>query len=126
MAARDAADQYAAQERKQTGWRESRKMKSIHNSGKSRLAVLLMGLGLLAGCAKEAPKQQGRPAVPVSVATVETRTMPVEVTAIGAVEAFSSVQVKTQVTGQLVGVYFKEGDDVKKGQLLFALDPRQM
>jgi len=40
------------------------------------------------------------------------------------VEAYSTVAVKTQVTGELTGVYFKEGDDVKKGQLLFTLDKR--
>jgi multidrug efflux system membrane fusion protein len=50
--------------------------------------------------------------------------MPVQVHAIGAVEAYSTVAVKTQITGELTGVYFREGQDVKKGDLLFTLDKR--
>jgi multidrug efflux system membrane fusion protein len=63
-------------------------------------------------------------AVPVIAATVEQKTVPLQVKAIGAVEAYSNVSVKTQITGELTGVFFKEGDDVKKGQLLFTLDKR--
>jgi membrane fusion protein, multidrug efflux system len=87
-------------------------------------AIALLLICALAGCAKQEQKPQGRPSVPVSVASAEQRNMPVQVTAIGSVEPFSTVQIKTQVTGQLTGVYFKEGDDVKKGQLLFTLDKR--
>jgi len=57
-------------------------------------------------------------------ATVEQRDVPLQVKAIGAVEAYSNVSVKTQVTGELTGVHFKEGEDVSKGQLLFTLDKR--
>ncbi|HMK22789.1 MAG TPA: efflux RND transporter periplasmic adaptor subunit, partial [Terriglobales bacterium] len=64
------------------------------------------------------------PVVPVLAATVEQRDMPVELHAIGSVEAYSTVSVKTQITGQLTGVYFQEGQDVRKGDLLFTLDKR--
>jgi multidrug efflux system membrane fusion protein len=57
-------------------------------------------------------------------ATVVSRDMPVQVHAIGAVEAYSTVAVKTQITGELTGVYFREGQEVKKGDLLFTLDKR--
>ncbi len=87
------------------------------------IAAFLAGF---VGCSKEQPKPQGRPAVPVSVASVEQRAMPVQLTAIGTVEAYSTVSVKTQVTGLLTGVFFKQGDFVKKGQLLFTLDKRQI
>ena len=50
--------------------------------------------------------------------------MPVELHAIGSVEAYSTVSVKTQVTGELTGVHFQEGRDVRKGDLLFTLDKR--
>jgi multidrug efflux system membrane fusion protein len=90
------------------------------------LFFLLLCLAVMAACSKEQPKPASRPPVPVSVAAVEQKNMPVEVTAIGTVEPFSTVSVKTQVTGQLTGVFFKEGDDVKKGQLLFSLDKRQI
>lgn len=50
--------------------------------------------------------------------------MPVQVQAIGAVEAYSTVAVKTQITGELTGVHFREGQEVKKRDLLFTLDKR--
>jgi len=64
------------------------------------------------------------PPVPVIATLVEQKDVPIQVRAIGAVEAYSTVAVKTQITGELIGVYFKEGDDVKKGQILFTLDKR--
>lgn len=66
------------------------------------------------------------PAVPVTVAVAEQKTVPLNVRAIGAVEPFSTVEVKSQLAGQLVSVHFTEGQDVKKGQLLFTLDRRPL
>jgi membrane fusion protein, multidrug efflux system len=65
-----------------------------------------------------------RPAAPVVVATAAQRDIPVEITAIGNVEAYQTVQVRSMVSGQIEGVHFKEGQDVSKGQLLFTLDKR--
>ena len=50
--------------------------------------------------------------------------MPLQIRAVGNVEAYSTVAVKSQVTGVLTQAHFKEGQDVKKGQLLFTIDPR--
>ena len=88
--------------------------------------LLIVTLAGLAACSKEQAKPQGRPPVPVTVASVETKNVPVQVTAIGTVEPYSTVSVKTQVTGQLTGVFFQQGDYVKKGQLIFSLDKRQI
>ncbi len=63
-------------------------------------------------------------AVPVTVATVIQKAVPVQVRTIGTVEAYSTVSVKAQVTGELTSVHFKEGQDVKKGELLFTIDRR--
>lgn len=63
------------------------------------------------------------PPVPVGVTRVEQRDVPLDVRAIGNVEAFSTVSVKSQVEGQLAEVRFKEGDEVKVGDLLFVIDP---
>jgi membrane fusion protein, multidrug efflux system len=68
----------------------------------------------------------GDQAVPVTVATVVQKQMPIDIRVIGAVEAYSVVSVHAQITGQLTAVNFKEGDDVQKGQLLFALDKRPL
>jgi len=78
-----------------------------------------------AGCGNKDAVQAAKPqqvAAPVRIATVSSRTMPVEIQAIGNVEAISTVSIKAQISGQLVGVHFKEGDFVKKGQLLFSIE----
>jgi multidrug efflux system membrane fusion protein len=55
---------------------------------------------------------------------VTQKTVPVEQNVIGNVEAYSTISVKAQVGGELTNVYFNEGDFVKKGDLLFTIDPR--
>jgi membrane fusion protein, multidrug efflux system len=79
---------------------------------------------LAAGCSNKEAVQAAKPtaAAPVRIATVASRTMPVELQAIGNVEAISTVSIKAQISGQLMRVHFKEGDFVKKGQLLFTID----
>lgn len=77
----------------------------------------------LAACAKKAVPPPPE-AVPVTAARVERRDLPVEVTAIGHVEPYSTVSVKSQVNGTLESVAFREGQDVHKGDLLFRIDPR--
>ncbi len=64
--------------------------------------------------------------VPVLVAVAAQKDVPVEVQVIGNVEAYSTISVKAQVTGQLTNVYFHEGDYVKKDVLLFTIDPRPL
>ena len=85
----------------------------------------LTALGALAsGCTKQQAAPQPRAAIPVVVGTVKIKAMPVEVIAIGHVEPVSTVSIEAQVPGQLLDVHFKEGDFVRKGQLLLTLDPR--
>jgi len=62
--------------------------------------------------------------VPVTTATATLRTVPIQVHAIGNVEALSTVSVKAQVAARIEKAYFTEGQDVKKGDLLFTLDRR--
>jgi len=68
----------------------------------------------------------GDQTVPVTVASVVQKQMPIEIRVIGAVEAYSVVSVHAQITGQLTAVNFKEGEDVQKDQVLFALDKRPL
>jgi multidrug efflux system membrane fusion protein len=86
-------------------------------------AVLLM----LAGCSG-AGKQSAPPAAaaPVTIATVAQRDVPLELHAIGNVQAYATVQIKSQINAILEKANFKEGDEVRKGQLLFVLDARQL
>ena len=64
------------------------------------------------------------PPVPVSVAQAEQRDVPIVVNAVGTIAPYSTVQIKTMVSAEISKALFKEGDFVKKGQLLFQLDPR--
>jgi membrane fusion protein, multidrug efflux system len=64
--------------------------------------------------------------VPVTVAVATQKNVPVEVQVIGNVEAYSTISMKAQVAGQLTEVHFHEGDYVKKGDLLFRIDPRPL
>lgn len=96
----------------------------------SRLpAYGVVGAALIAaGCASSGsqPKAAGRKgleAVPVTVAGVARKDVPLEIQVIGNVEAYSAVSVRSQVTGPLVRVHFREGDSVKKDDLLFTIDP---
>jgi len=90
------------------------------------LAILAAFVGLLAagGCSKEHDPVRAPAAVPVSVATVVQKTVPIQVRAIGNAEAYSTVSIKAQISGELTAVHFREGEDVHKGQLLFTIDPR--
>jgi membrane fusion protein, multidrug efflux system len=69
-------------------------------------------------------RSRGGEAVPVMVANAVQKSVPLQIRAVGNVEAYTTVSVKSQVTGVLTQAHFKEGQDVKKGQLLFTVDPR--
>jgi multidrug efflux system membrane fusion protein len=71
----------------------------------------------------EAGRPAGRPA-PVVVAAVAPRNVPITLGVIGNVQAYSTVSIKSRVDGQLVSAAFQEGQLVKKGDLLFTIDPR--
>jgi len=85
-------------------------------------AVVLAGLALLAACS--GAKKGAMPPVPVTAAEAVKKDVPVVLTAIGTVQAFSSVAIKAMVAGQIMKVHVSEGQDVKKGDLLFTIDPR--
>jgi membrane fusion protein, multidrug efflux system len=103
-----------------------------------RSSVLLVSAALAASCAAAAcsggeavsstpPSGRGggqNPPVPVTATKVEQKSVPFDVQAIGTVIAASTVAVRAQITGELMSVNFKEGDEVKEGQVLFTLDKR--
>lgn len=86
------------------------------------LSAILAG-GLFSGCGgkKTAPP---KPPVPVSVAPALQKDIPLILNAIGNVEPYASIAVKSQVEGELVAIHFQEGQMVKKGQSLFTIDPQ--
>ncbi|TVM00055.1 MAG: efflux RND transporter periplasmic adaptor subunit [Candidatus Brocadia sp. WS118] len=86
----------------------------------------ILGIVILTtSCSPGSKEKQAMPAsVPVTVAIAEQKDIPIQIRTIGNVEAYSTVSVKTRVEGELSRVYFKEGQEVKKGDLLFMIDPR--
>jgi multidrug efflux system membrane fusion protein len=81
----------------------------------------------LCGCKQQAAPSMaaaGPPVVPVSVAKASQEAVPTELRVVGTADAYSMVQVKSQIAGELVKVNFKEGQNVQKGDLLFRIDDR--
>jgi multidrug efflux system membrane fusion protein len=74
--------------------------------------------------AQEKKRARGDAAIPVSIAKVARQTVAVRIQAIGNIEPYSTVALKARVDGQIVEVNFKDGQSVKKGSVLFKIDPR--
>jgi membrane fusion protein, multidrug efflux system len=93
------------------------------------IAVALAAGGLVAyfsadSRAREKTAPKGPGAVPVSVTAAVQQNVPVRLQAIGNVEPYTSVAVKSRVDGQIVEVPFGEGQEIKKGEVLFRIDAR--
>jgi len=90
------------------------------------LICLLLGTAaLFAGCSRGAPVTVGRgDPVPVTVDVVTRKDVPIVISEIGSVEPYSTIAVKAQVGGELLEVRFREGQDVRKSDVLFRIDPR--
>ena len=91
----------------------------------TKLTFILLIVVFLGACSTNSrAKQSVQRVVPVRTGDVVQQNVPVQVRAIGNVEAYSTVSIKAQVGGEVEGVYFQEGQDVKKNDLLFKIDPR--
>jgi multidrug efflux system membrane fusion protein len=94
------------------------------------LAVLLavalgLGMHLLRRGVLPAEASRGQPpAVPVSIATAKRQDVPIFLMGLGTVQATFTVGIHSQVDGKLQDVFFKEGQHVKKGDVLAKIDPR--
>jgi len=88
------------------------------------LVVALAVAALLTACGKTKAGPPVDSAAPVVVAAAMQRDIPVEVKAVGTVEAYSNVQVKSMIAGEITKEGFAEGQDVRRGDLLFVIDPR--
>ena len=106
-------------------WRANKNFRPIRIGLRAASIVLVAAVSIL-GChgGDAGQGMGGRGPVPVLVAKAIQKTVAEQLHAIGRVEAYSTVQVKAQISGQLMQVHFKEGQDVSKGDLLFTIDPR--
>src|SRR5271157_889360 len=96
----------------------------IERPRSSIIFVLLTAVLFISGCRSKdqvqaAGSSGGRPPAPVVVARVEQRDIPVQIKAIGNVEAYQTVQIRSQVNGQIQKIFFKEGEDVREANRCF-------
>jgi multidrug efflux system membrane fusion protein len=100
---------------------------SRHRVGGLRRLPAGTGWGIVAALAALAcgeSRQGGPPAIPVTVAQAEQRSVPFEVTAPGTVEPMRAAAVTAQVSGMVISIRFREGDEVREGEVLAEIDPR--
>jgi len=81
----------------------------------------MAALAGLCSCGKKAPAPP--PPVPVATAPAVTKTMPLAVEAMGSVEAYNSLEIIPRVSGQILKLHFRDGDEVQKDALLVSIDP---
>jgi multidrug efflux system membrane fusion protein len=108
-------------------------MKEIYSmryrpSWSSRFAMILSLVALttifFTGCTNKAQQSFERPPASVSVATAVAQDVPTYLDAIGKTVAREVVSIQSQVSGRIIKIHFTDGADVKKGQMLFTIDPR--
>jgi multidrug efflux system membrane fusion protein len=102
---------------------DRRKRRPFLHSSFFILHSAFLVLVLLAACSGSKTKRADEK-VPVTVARVEKKNVPLQIRAIGSVQPVSTVAVRALVGGQLTRVWFAEGENVRKGQPLFTIDPR--
>src|SRR5262245_47593177 len=105
------------------------KENTVRKSGKFAAAVIafatLSAALLLTGCGKGQNQMSfERPPAPVQVAVAQEKDVPIYIDAIGNTVARELVKVQPQISGRVTELHFKDGADVKKGDLLFTIDPK--
>lgn len=95
------------------------------------LALSILSLLSIAACNRSVPdppsgaaRSGAVPAMPVTVATATRQDVPIILTGLGSVQAYNTVTLKSRIDGQIMAVYFREGQDVRRGQQLALIDPR--
>src|SRR5687768_11393979 len=91
------------------------------------ISLALLAALLLAGCERAgpaAPASFERPPAPVTVAEAAERDVPVYLDEIGKCAARETVTVQPQVSGRITEIHFADGANVRRGDMLFTIDPR--
>lgn len=101
-----------------------RNSQRVNRAPTARLAMLLAAPLFFLACESSPPAQSAAPEV--AVAQVEQRDVPITHEWVGTLDGYVNAQIRPQVTGYLLRQTYKEGSFVKKGQLLFEIDPRTL
>src|ERR1700681_3704175 len=91
----------------------------------SAICAFLLGCSSSADTKQQKAQAAGPRTVSVATAQVQRQDVPVYLTGLGAVAAFNTANIKSRVDGQIMKVNFREGQNVKQGELLILIDPRQ-
>ena len=92
--------------------------------------VSLLAAALLAACSNGAAEKaqaktpEANGGVPVTIGTAVSKAVPVQIRVVGTVQAYATVTIKSQLDGEVARIHIGEGQEVKKGDLLFTLDQR--
>jgi len=89
-----------------------------------RLGIVLVISAALAGCANQAQPNFARPPAPVVVSTAVSQDVSNYMDALGKIVARETVAIQPQVSGRIDKIHFTDGANVRKGELLFTIDPR--
>ena len=89
-----------------------------------RLAIILTASTILAGCSNQAQPNFERPPAPVVVSTAVSQDVSNYMDALGKIVARETVAIQPQVSGRITKIHFTDGANVRRGQLLFTIDPR--
>ncbi|HYK48054.1 MAG TPA: efflux RND transporter periplasmic adaptor subunit [Parafilimonas sp.] len=103
-------------------------MNRINKTGNHSFTLLLLSLITLASCGSKTSQQQMQgppPAVPVTVQKVTTGNAVYYDEYPATINALNEIELRPQVSGYITGIYFKDGDRVKKGQKLYSIDQQQ-
>ena len=104
--------------------------KAVHSSPAIALFVIAAVCASLVGCSSSADSKQqkaqaaGPRSVSVAIAQVQRQDVPVYLTGLGSVTAFNTANIKSRVDGQIMQVNFREGQNVRRGDLLIEIDAR--
>jgi len=108
-----------------------KKRRQLRNAQSLAAIIVLAAVGAISlGCSSAAdPKSKAQAAGPVravsvAVAPVQKQDVPVYLSGLGAVTAFNTANIKSRVDGQIMKVNFREGQDVRQGELLIEIDAR--
>jgi multidrug efflux system membrane fusion protein len=105
--------------------RRKMRLRTVQLASAGALAIVLVLLWyFLASKPNQAANRPHAEVVPVEIASAIQTDVPVQVKSIGNVESISTIAVRSQVEGTLQAVHFTPGQEVKKGDLLFTIDPR--
>jgi len=86
--------------------------------------VFVVIMALVSGCEKNTPPSFERPPASVSAVSTVTQDVPVYIDSVGKTVAREVVSIQPQVSGQITQIHFVDGAELKKGDMLFTIDPR--